>query len=103
MTNLQTGVPVLGDLPLLNKTYYSIELYAEHLLPDTNETMRFFLEEDVYWDGEKESWEWVFGRLEEFWVVDFPGERREWEGEGMGDGDESRSGKGRMRIQPELK
>jgi hypothetical protein len=69
MTNLQSGVPVLGDLPLLDRTYYSVELYAEHFVVERNETLRFYLEEDVFWDGEKGSWEWVWGRQEEFHFV----------------------------------
>ncbi|PPJ58398.1 hypothetical protein CBER1_08067 [Cercospora berteroae] len=69
MTNLQDGVPVLGDLPLLKDTYYSVELYVEHWVEERNETIVFPLEEDVYWDSEKESWEWVWGRQEKFHLV----------------------------------
>jgi len=73
MTNLQSGVPVLGELPLLNKTYYSVELYAEHFVKERNEMLNFYLEEDVFWDSEgnggKGSWEWVWGRQEKFWVI----------------------------------
>ena len=69
MTNLQDGVPVLGDLPLLGEGYYSVELYAEHFVPEVGETVNFYLEEDVYYDAEKGTWEWVWGRQEEFWVI----------------------------------
>lgn len=74
MINLQDGVPVLGELPLLKDTYYSIELYAEHFVPERNQTLQFAQEEDVYWDAETESWEWVYGRQEEFLLVRTPAE-----------------------------
>jgi hypothetical protein len=53
MTNLQTGVPVLGDLPLLGEGYYSVELYAESLVGEIGEVVNFYLEEDVYFDGRR--------------------------------------------------
>lgn len=70
MTNLQDEVPALGDLPLLKNTYYSIELLAQHYIPEKNMTVNFPLEEDVYWREETQSWEWVYGRQSEYLVVD---------------------------------
>lgn len=72
MTNLQDGVPVLGDLPLLKNTYYSIELYAEHYVPEKNMTVKFPLEEDVYWSKDTQTWEWVYGRQSEYLFVHPP-------------------------------
>lgn len=69
MTNLQEGVPVLGDLPLMTDMYYSVELYVEHFVGERNETIVFPLEEDVYWDGDKEEFEWVHDRQEKFHLV----------------------------------
>jgi hypothetical protein len=73
MTNLQSGVPFLGELPLLSHTYYSIELYAEHFVEEYNATMNFYQEEDVYWketkDG-KDVWEWVWARQDKFHLIE---------------------------------
>jgi len=69
MTNLPFNVPVLGDLPILAKTYYSVELSAHHFVPEWNTTVDFMQEEDVYWSDETQGWEWVFGRQEKFHIV----------------------------------
>ncbi|KAG9233336.1 hypothetical protein BJ875DRAFT_403221 [Amylocarpus encephaloides] len=69
MFNLQDSVEVLGDIPLLPDMYYSIELYAEHFVPERNATMEFFLEEDVFWNQKSESFEWVVGRQEEYHLI----------------------------------
>jgi hypothetical protein len=74
MTNLQDGVPVLGDLPLLKDTYYSIELFAEHFVPEINRTLQFAQEEDVFWNTKTESFAWVYGRQEELLLVRTPAE-----------------------------
>lgn len=74
MTNLQEGVPVLGDLPLLDNTYYSVELYAEHHVVDKNRngSVPFYLEEDIYFVDEETGWDWVWGRQENFHLIQTP-------------------------------
>lgn len=74
MTNAQDGVPVLGDLPLLSNTYYSIELLVRHFVAERNETWSFPLEEDITWDFDQTAksaspWKWAFGRQEKFHLI----------------------------------
>ncbi|KIJ56981.1 hypothetical protein M422DRAFT_73022 [Sphaerobolus stellatus SS14] len=69
MNDLPYNVPVLGDLPILPKTYYSVELLARHFVPEWNATIEFMQEENVYWSDAKQGWEWVFGRQEKFHLV----------------------------------
>jgi hypothetical protein len=63
-------VPVVGELPLLPHTYYSIELYANHFVEERNETIRFRVEENAHWDQDGYSWKFVRGRQEQFHFVD---------------------------------
>lgn len=62
-------VPIVGDLPLLADTFYSIELYAYHYVPEREQTFRFMLEENVFWNGTTSMWEFVRGRQQRFHVV----------------------------------
>ncbi|KAK0230716.1 hypothetical protein IW262DRAFT_424435 [Armillaria fumosa] len=69
-TNFPEHVPVLGELPILPNTYYSIELFATHFVPERNETLRFLLEENAYWNAGTEAWQFVRGRQERFHLID---------------------------------
>ncbi|KAL2060952.1 hypothetical protein VTL71DRAFT_9004 [Oculimacula yallundae] len=79
MTNLQEGVPVLGELPLLGEGYYSIELSVEHWVEEVGAKMMFYQEEDVYWAGEERGWEWVWGRQERFHLIRAKEKTKGWE------------------------
>ncbi|RPD66969.1 hypothetical protein L226DRAFT_529365 [Lentinus tigrinus ALCF2SS1-7] len=68
-TNLPYFVPVLGELRILPNTYYSIELYAYSFVPERNETLRFRVEENAYWNATTEQWHFVRGRQERFHLV----------------------------------
>lgn len=69
MNDLPYNVPVLGDLPILPQTYYSVELFASQFVPEWNETVNFMQEENAYWSDETMRWEWVWGRQEHFHLV----------------------------------
>ncbi|SJL02052.1 uncharacterized protein ARMOST_05376 [Armillaria ostoyae] len=62
-TNFPEHVPVLGELLILPNTYYSIELFATHFVLERNETLRFLLEENAYWNAETETWQFVRGAV----------------------------------------
>ncbi|KAJ3511946.1 hypothetical protein NLJ89_g3808 [Agrocybe chaxingu] len=62
--NLPEYVPVLGELPILPNTYYSVGLYAYHFVPERNEAIRFRLEENVAWSDESQKWERLSHELE---------------------------------------
>ncbi|PSR93772.1 hypothetical protein PHLCEN_2v4667 [Hermanssonia centrifuga] len=62
---------VMGELRILPNTYYSIELYAYHFVPERNETLRFRIEEDAYWVSDKQGWQFVRGRQERFHLVNW--------------------------------
>lgn len=68
MVNLQDKVPVLGDLPLIQQTWYSVELMADHFIPELNATFSFPLEEDVYYTADG-KFDWVYGRQEQFHLI----------------------------------
>jgi hypothetical protein len=68
-TNLPEHVPVLGEQPVFEDSWYSIELFAYHFVPERNETLRFRLEEDAYFNTDTQSWRFVYGRQEEFYLI----------------------------------
>ncbi|KAL2883471.1 hypothetical protein SGCOL_001153 [Colletotrichum sp. CLE4] len=69
MTNMQEYVSAAGELAAISNMWFSVELLVEHYVPSRNTTLWFALEEDVYWAGEEEGWQWVYGRQEEFHLV----------------------------------
>ena len=46
---------------MLKNMYYSVELYAEHFVPERNATMKFFLVD--------ESWQGVCGRQDRYHLI----------------------------------
>lgn len=69
MTNMQEYVPATGELAAIPSMWFSVELFVEHYVPERNKTLWFALEEDVYWAGEQEGWQWVYARQEEFHLI----------------------------------
>ncbi|KAG5342316.1 hypothetical protein J132_06170 [Termitomyces sp. J132] len=68
--NLPAEVPILGELPILSNTYYSIELHAYHFIPEMNQTLKFRQEEDAHWVAQTGKWEFVRGRQEKLHLID---------------------------------
>ncbi|KAH9943261.1 uncharacterized protein BXZ73DRAFT_74254 [Epithele typhae] len=67
--NLPENVPILGELAILPNTYYSIELFASSFVPERNETLRFRVEENAFWNATTERWQFVWGRQERLHLV----------------------------------
>jgi len=65
----QEGMPVIGELPILAHSAYSIELSASYEVDEWGIEIPFQQEEDVHWNEETESWKWVYGRQEKFHMV----------------------------------
>jgi len=63
----QRGVPGSGDYPLWPNTAYSIELNVAAPVPEWDQTVRFMLEEDAFFDGERVTF--LDGRQTEFWLI----------------------------------
>ncbi|KAJ3139106.1 hypothetical protein HK100_011956 [Physocladia obscura] len=69
MTNLQDGVPVLGDLPIFPNMWYSIELQANVPIPEWGGgIVNFRQEEDVYIDSHGVA-RWVNGRQSKIHLI----------------------------------
>lgn len=68
-TNLPEFVPVLGELPILPNSFYSIELFARVFVPERNESLRFMLEENAHWVEVEGRWKFVLGRQRKFHLV----------------------------------
>jgi hypothetical protein len=63
------GVPGRGDVPLLQNTWYSIELQASSPVPEwDNQVVRSAQEEDVV-VGADGSVRWVLQRQKEFHLI----------------------------------
>ncbi|KAF6834422.1 xaa-Pro aminopeptidase family enzyme [Colletotrichum musicola] len=75
MTNMQEYVPATGELAAIPSMWFSVELYVEHHVPERNKTLWFAQEEDVYWVGEREGWQWVYARQEEFHLIKAAGKQ----------------------------
>ncbi|KAJ3283243.1 hypothetical protein HDU79_009250 [Rhizoclosmatium sp. JEL0117] len=90
MTNLQDGVPILGDIPVFENMWFSIELQANVDVPEWGgQVVNFRQEEDVYLGGDGGVW-WVVGRQSELILVG--------ESSGLGKSGESKIKKGKVSL-----
>lgn len=71
MWDKQDGVPGQGEYPIMADTAWSIELNAEHAVPEWNGLkVRFMLEEDARFDGK--TVDFIDGRQDRFHLIPRP-------------------------------
>ncbi|KAI8620508.1 putative lipoprotein [Chytriomyces sp. MP71] len=69
MTNLQDKVPVIGDVPVFPRMWFSIELQADvQVLEWNNQKVNFRQEEDMFLDSDGIP-HWVVGRQSELHLI----------------------------------
>jgi len=67
--NIQTPVPVRGDVKVIPSTWYSVELQATVAVPEWGgQEIEFRQEEDMYIDSNGDNF-WVYGRQTEFHLI----------------------------------
>jgi len=67
--NIQTPVPVRGDIKIIPSMWYSVELQATVQVPEWgNQAIEFRQEEDMQIDANGEN-HWIFGRQTEFHLI----------------------------------